>query len=548
MNTVPTRLSRRALLAAGATGLVAAALPSRAASQTPVSQSPKRGGTLNLRAWDPPHFDHILAHAYRTHVVVSFTHSRLLRHRAGPGVRPGTFPIEGDLAQSWQQVDDTTYVFKLRRGVRFHGKPPVNGRELTAEDVRYTFEYILADKGSNVSMFRSIAKAEATDRYTVRFTLKEPFAWFLDMIASPMAGAIIARECVEKFGDLKKAEAPIGTGPWMLDSYRPNVGLTLARNPQYFVAGLPYSTASSSSWTRTTPRARPPSSPASTTSAGSFRHHQPLRLGADRRAAQEAAARPPGRGVSVERRQRHLPARRQAAILRRARRQAMCLAMDRKAQIDSIFEGVGAVNGPLPAALDDWALPIAQLGDGAKYYRHDPAEAKRLLAAAGHPNGFQASVCFATYGSTQLVDHMQVVLKQLKDVGIDARLDQKEYGAYQASCRLGKFDSLGFGPLTPFLEPDSFLFGQYYTGEPRNRSHVNDAVLDDLLVRQRRTADLKQRRDVIHQIQRHLARQQYYIHVPSGNYVSVWDPAVRNYGPNLGYDYGGRMTAAWLER
>ena len=47
----------------------------------------------------------------------------------------------------------------------------------------------------------------------------------------------------------------------------------------------------------------------------------------------------------------------------------------------------------------------------------------------------------------------------------------------QASCRLGKFDSMGFGPLTPFLEPDSFLFGQYYTGEPRNRSHVQHRVV-----------------------------------------------------------------------
>jgi peptide/nickel transport system substrate-binding protein len=135
--------------------------------------------------------------------------------------------------------------------------------------VRYTFEYILADKGSNVSMFRSIAKVEATDRYTVRFTLKSPLPGFRDMIASPMAGAIIARECVDKFGDLKKAEAVVGTGPWMLDSYRPNVGLTLVRNPQYFMAG-PTSTASSFWWTRTTPRAPPPSLPASTTSAGSF--------------------------------------------------------------------------------------------------------------------------------------------------------------------------------------------------------------------------------------------------------------------------------------
>ena len=418
MDTIPTRISRRALLAAGATGLVAAALPSRAAAQTPASGTPKRGGTLNLRAWDPPHFDHILAHAYRTHVVVSFTHSRLLKHRAGPGVRPGTFPIEGDLAESWKQVNDTTYEFKLRRGVRFHGKPPVNGRELTAEDVRYTFEYILADKGSNVSMFRSIAKVEATDRYTVRFTLKEPFAWFLDKIASPMAGAIIARECVEKFGDLKKAEAVVGTGPWMLDSYRPNVGLTLVRNPQYFMAGLPYidrvellvdeDNASRTAAFLAGKYDLGWEFPGTINRSDWVQILEPLKK------------RRPGLQVA------EYPSNVVNDILLRADkapfsdvrvRQAMCLAMDRKAQIDSIFEGVGAVNGPLPAALDDWALPIALLGEGAKYYRHDPPEAKRLLAAAGHPNGFQASVCFATYGSTQLVDHMQLVLSSSRTWG-----------------------------------------------------------------------------------------------------------------------------------
>jgi peptide/nickel transport system substrate-binding protein len=222
--------------------------------------------------------------------------------------------------------------------------------------------------------------------------------------------------------------------------------------------------------------------------------------------------------------------------------------MNRQEIIDAVFEGVGAVTGPVASALTDWALPIDQLGEGARYYRHDPAEAKKLLAAAGHPNGFPVSVCFATYGSTQLVDTMQLLMKQLKDVGIDVKLDQKEYGAYQASCRVGKYDSMAFGPLTPFLEPDNFLFGQYFTGEPRNRSHVKDPALDDLLVRQRRTADPKARRDVINEIQRHLARQQYYVHAPTSTYVAVWDPAVKNYGPNLGYDYGGRLLSAWLDR
>ena len=94
----------------------------------------------------------------------------------------------------------------------------------------------------------------------------------------------------------------------------------------------------------------------------------------------------------------------------------------------------------------------------------------------------------------------------------------------------------------------NFLFGQYYTGEPRNRSHVKDPALDDLLVRQRRTMDVKARREVINDIQRHLAKQQYYVHVPTGTYIAVWDGALKNYGPNLGYDYGGRLLTAWLDR
>src|SRR4029434_10224430 len=130
--------------------------------------------------------------------------------------------------------------------------------------------------------------------------------------------------------------------------------------------------------------------------------------------------------------------------------------------------------------------------------------------------GSPASICSNFYGSTVLVDTVQLVIKHLKAVGIDAKLDQREYGAYQATCRVGKYDSMGFGPLTPFLEPDNFLFGQYYTGEPRNRSHVADPALDDLLVRQRRTMDLKRRKEVINDIQRHLAKQQYYVHAPGG--------------------------------
>ena len=105
-----------------------------------------------------------------------------------------------------------------------------------------------------------------------------------------------------------------------------------------------------------------------------------------------------------------------------------------------------------------------------------------------------------------------------------------------------------FGPQTPFLEPDNFLFGQYYPGEPKNQSHINDPVVADLLVRQRRTFDVAKRREIIHEIQRYLAKQQYYVQLPVRRGVAVWEGALKNYGPNLGYDYGGRLMAAWLDR
>ena len=227
----------------------------------------------------------------------------------------------------------------------------------------------------------------------------------------------------------------------------------------------------------------------------------------------------------------------------------MSMALDRKALIDALYEGVGVANPPgVPVALKEWSLPVDQLGEGAKNFGYDPKEARRLLAAAGYPNGFSGSVCWATYGSTIVVDHAQLVVKYLKDIGIDAKLDTKEYGAYISTCFYGKFDSMAFGPQTPFLDGDNYLFGYYYPGEMKNQSHVNDPVVADMIVRQRRTLDPAKRREIIQDIQRYLARQVYYTTSVGQVYTAVWDGALKNYGPNLGYDYGGRLVAAWLER
>jgi peptide/nickel transport system substrate-binding protein len=538
-------LTRRELLALGG-----AALATGAVGPPPVAaQTPKRGGTLTIRGTDPPHFDPMLTSNFKTHSTLSFTHSRLVKHKAGSAVAPGTFPIEGDLAESWTQPNEATYVFKLRRGVRWQAKSPVNGRELTAEDVRYSVERFQTITGNaNAYMLKAVDKVEAPDKYTVKFTLKEPFVWFLDMLANPMAVAIVARECVEKFGDLKKVESCVGSGPWMLESHRPNQGLTYVRNPAYFVAGLPY-----------IDRIEAPIDEDSASRIASFLAGK-YDIGYDggyvfrtewaqiRDAVKQK--RPSLRTIDVVANIfSHISMRTDQKPFNDVRvRQAIALAVDRQGLMDATSEGTGAFNPAVPAGLKEWSLPIAQLGEGARYFRHDLAEAKRLLAAAGYPNGFPATICFTTYGSSILVDQMQLVLKYLKDVGIDAKIDQKEYGAYFASCFQGKFDSMTFGPQTNFLEPDGYLYSYYMPGEPKNQSHINDPIVADLIVRQRRTSDLARRRELIHEIQRHLAKQQYYVQIHSGLSVAAWERALKNYAPNLGYDMGGRLTAAWLDR
>ena len=537
-------LSRRELLKLGGTAI---ALAPGVSAGPAWGQTPKRGGVLTVRGWDPPHFDPHLTVSYKTHIAYSFTHSRLVKHKAGPGLQPGLFSVEGDLAESWTQPNENTYVFKLRRGVRWQNKPPVNGRELDAEDVVYTLDRFRTVKGNaNAYMLAALDRVEALDKYTVKFTLKESYAWFLDILANPMAVCIVAKECVEKMGgDLKKPEATVGTGPWMLDSYRPNVGMTLVRNPTYFVPGLP--------------------------------NIDRIEILVDEDKASRIAAFLTGKydlGTEfpgtidwtdwdvVKRGRRdlktmmypsnvmsHIYVRNDKPPFNDVRvRRAMSLAINRQAIIDATYEGNGAFNPPVPAALKEWSIPIDQLGEGARYYKPDLAAARKLMAEAGHPSGFAATMDFTTYGSNVLVDQMQLILKDLKSIGIEVKLNTKEYGAYIATTFYGKYDSMAFGPQTPFLEPDNFLYGQYYPGEIKNHGHINDPVVADMLIRQRRTQDPAKRREQIVEIQRYLAKQQYYVQIGSQIYNAVWNQALKNYGPNLGYDYGGRLMAAWLDR
>jgi peptide/nickel transport system substrate-binding protein len=178
-------LSRRELLQAGLAA--GAALSMWPLGRPPLlwggeTAQPKRGGILRVWGYDPPHYDPHLTINGKTHATLSFVYSTLVRHKVGPEIRPGTFIVEPHLAERWEAPDDTTYVFHLRRGVKWHNKPPVNGRELVAEDVKFTFDRFLTEKGNpERQLLESVERVEVVDRYAVKFLLKEPYVWLINV-------------------------------------------------------------------------------------------------------------------------------------------------------------------------------------------------------------------------------------------------------------------------------------------------------------------------------------------------------------------------------
>jgi peptide/nickel transport system substrate-binding protein len=476
---------------------------------------------------------------------LSFVYSKLVRHKVGADVEPGRFIVEPDLAERWEELGDTTYVFHLCQSVKWHNKPPVNGREFVAADVKFTYARFLTEKGNgNRYLLDSVDRAEVVDRYTVKFLLKEPFVWFISVLAYPTSMWIVAPEAVQQYGDLKKVETAIGTGPFILEHYEPNGKIVFRRNPDYFRPGQPYVDAAE--WL--------------------VQDDESTGLAMYRGGQFDA-----GPGLQWDVRQADLESLKQShphlhyqdmqsitqtTIWMRTDqppfsdvrvRRAISHGIDRQGIIDAVWMR-GEFSPGVAPGLAEWSLPIDQLGEGAKDYRYDPKEARRLLAEAGYPKGFKTQLTTTSGYGRDLLDAVQLVQSYLKAVGIEVELKIQEYGAYQATTGQGKYEGLAMGPYGVAWEPDGALYGPYMPNQLRNRGHVNDPKLAAMVQEQRRLKDPEARKRLVFAIQRDAAEQQYYVYLSSQVVTASWQPYVKNYAPNLNSDFGGRVAALWLDR
>jgi len=151
--------------------------------------------------------------------------------------------ITGALAESWEQPDPTTIVFNIRKGVHYHDKAPMNGREFNAYDVEFSLHrmYGFSDKYGFTEPSTAFDKAavpaesvEATDEWTVVVKLSTISLGALKELLVSIVGVMQPREVIEQEGDLTNWEYAIGTGPWMLTEYVKGSGRTYLANPDYW--------------------------------------------------------------------------------------------------------------------------------------------------------------------------------------------------------------------------------------------------------------------------------------------------------------------------
>ena len=385
-----------------------------------------------------------------------------------------------DLAESWETPDNTTYIFHLRKGVKFH-----DGTELKAEDVKFTLERILDPKtGSPAkSYLKNVKSITILDPYTIKIVLDQPVASFLVGLASGNC-SIIPKHTVEKLGNLQREEN--GTGPYKLSKWIPDNYMELVKNKTYFEKGKPYID-------RLVYKVIPDQMSMYTALKGKSLDLAIIRSGSVLKLAEKdkdiVVVKVPGINVHTF-----------GYNLKREPfnnlyvRQAIASVIDRKEIIKTAAFGFGKPTGPIPIAASYWAIPPDELPFG----KPDPNKAKELLRKAGYENGLKFKILAAN--KYKLADIAQVIQAQLKKVGIQTQIEIVEWGMYVNRWKKRDYDAIvelrGGSP-----DPDRFLYRMIYSNGPVNNFFFSDKEIDRLLDKGRILTDPEERKKIYDKIQ-----------------------------------------------
>ena len=522
---------------------------------------PQRDGVLRVIGLDIGNFDpdeaywrgysimyDTLTHWYRDHPLV------VTDFRPNP-----------ELATSWEFPDDRTIVFHLRSGVKYHDLPPVNGREMTAEDVKFSFERRLQPDSRRGSLLGPISGVNVVDADTVEFKFDEPFAPFMTVLSQSFF-PIQPPEILDEFGGYQSWEAMIGTGQYMIDDYEVSHRLALTRNEEYFrgpngVTGedLPY-----------IEKFNIIPDPGEATKMAMYRSGL-----MDHGPAWEAW----GFWGALDDHVEVLQDRPDLLYHFRRRRRVLHVLLRPQAGRDlgepevalavALYNDIScaawcAVTGGIQparwvAAENPWFVPTSGLTpDGQQFYVNFPdstmdiEKAKQYVqdakAELGLPLDKPIETLMNIRGTDQaIIDIAGRYIADLAKIGINAEILSFDRTGFE-KVRKGDFEGITLMYGSSTVDADSLYYNRYYSESVQNMSGVNDPHMDELIIRGRTTLDPAVRKGVYEELQRYQAEMQYDWAVPNWTNTNMFPRWVKNPGPQYTSQQGDLWLKAWIDR
>lgn len=516
--------------------------------------TPKPGGTFTWSDVGDTPIDPTNNPTYRAQTISGYTYSRLLKFRTGPTPDISfSYEVVPELAASHEfSGDGLTLTFKLQPNAKFINKPPVNAHAVEAEDVKASFErFQTAPKNTNKNAFGSpqnkiVDAIQTPDAKTVVVKLAKPYAPILNLFANPQYLWILPREVGA--GTVDPSKVMIGTGPFTLDSFQPDVEIKLKKNPAYFIQGRPYIDQRST--------------PIIAENAQGKAQFQAERLDAEGIAFEDKPevekSNPRAQWITT------IPGtipflafqlRGNSPWADERLRKAASLLFDRDSMLQLSWNGQGYWHNYVPAHLGKWRLDpkSAEIGDTGKWFKHNPQEARQLLTAAGHPNGIDVRYIFTNnaYGE-RFNQWAEAVAAMLKEGGVKTQITIQDYNReYIASdgTFFGRFEGVFFGLQTPFPDPHDYLFNMLHSQSRRNHAGVNDPQLDQMIDREGGTVNQDERLKLVKEIQKDANEKMYYAPGFIGPGFVALQPWVKGYKYSANYGSGTETGLdVWLDR
>lgn len=420
------------------------------------------------------------------------------------------------LATEWEEVSPTAYRFRLREGVTFH-----NGNPFTAADVVYTMERILnparpSDAGTKMAMVTAVI---AEDDHTVLFELSRPFVPFLTYLASPEVIPILDAESAP---DTNFDVTAIGTGPFRVEAFIPGDVMRLRRHEAYWNPDAPLLDGIDI-------RVIPDDSTllaALRTGEVQMAYFRP-EMARLLRVLPNVQLNQPQYTSGIE-----ILLNCTAPGLDDVRvRRALSLSLDYDAIRRTVLPDEGA-------AVPSWHAPpgdpiFGYQGDGSDipYHTRDLAEARRLLAEAGHPDGVDLEIAFVNVPSLAAYARAsQVVIEQAAEAGFRIAAVPVDYAAATALQTEGSYVMYtGTGTMIVDVDPDSFYVASHSSSA---RSTCKDPELDALIEAQRVETDQDARIQIVNQINHYIADQVFALTLfAMQSRIEVWAANFEGYQP-----------------